>query len=141
MAFAYLANMITYEIAPNNGDNSPDLTMLSYACFLKLLIQTPDDVIELQDKGILRLNRFANHEQVVKLFRSIETFHFRDQHMYQDVMHRVGIHCNNKAETWMADLVHCNLKNPWTITALVSESLLLILTLLQTFYTIRQAYT
>lgn len=140
LTFVFLSNMIAYEIAPDNVIVSPDLTVLSYICFMKSLIQTPADVVELQEKGMLRLNRYANHEQVVQLFKSIDTFGLRNVNIYQDVMHKLGDHCDNKAKTWMADLIHGKLKNPWTITALFSATLLLVLTFIQTYFAIRQQH-
>lgn len=129
--------MIAYELSP---DCRVDAVVLSYTNFMKSLIQTPADVKELQEKGILLLHRTANIEQVVHFFESIDTFGLsNNKNIYEDVLHRIGEHCNSKAKTWMADLINGKLSSPWTIIALLSAILLLCSTFLQTFYTIHPA--
>ncbi|KAG8391203.1 hypothetical protein BUALT_Bualt01G0163400 [Buddleja alternifolia] len=97
-----LSNMIAYEISP---DSNNDLALLSYTSFLKSLIQSPNDVKELQEKGIL-FNKFSNNEEVVKILKEIYTFGLVNFNIYEDVNLRIREHCNSKSKTWMADLIH-----------------------------------
>ncbi|KAI3470167.1 hypothetical protein Pfo_026830 [Paulownia fortunei] len=128
-----LSNMIAYEVSPNN--KTPPV-VLSYVNFMKSLIQSPADVKELQKKGIL-FNRFANHEQVVKLFKEIDTFGYADFDVFEDVKQRIEEHCRSKAKTWIVDLIHTRFRTPWTAIALFAAIFLLCLTFLQTYFTIR----
>ncbi|KAI3446520.1 hypothetical protein Pfo_003185 [Paulownia fortunei] len=129
----FFSNMIAYEVSPNSTIKP---AVLSYAIFMKSLIQSPEDVKELQEKGIL-LNTFANYEQVVKVFKEIDTFGYRNLDIFEDVRRRVEDHCRSRAKTWIADLIHTRFRSPWTAIALFAAAFLLCLTFLQTFFTIR----
>ncbi|KAI3446519.1 hypothetical protein Pfo_003184 [Paulownia fortunei] len=129
----FFSNLIAYEVSPNS--NSKPI-VLSYAIFMKLLIQSVEDVKELQEKGIL-LNRFANQEKVVKMFKELDTFGVADLDIFKDVKRRVEEHCRSKAKTWIADLIYTRFRSPCTAIALFAAAFLLCLTFLQTFFTIR----
>ncbi|KAG8391204.1 hypothetical protein BUALT_Bualt01G0163500 [Buddleja alternifolia] len=130
-----LSNMIAYEISP---DSNTDLAVLSFASFMKSLIQSPSDVKELQERGIW-LNKFSNNEEVVKFIKEINTFGLVNFSNLDYVNQRIREHCDNKAKTWMADLIHTRFRSPWTVIALLAAILLLCLTFLQTYFNIHPA--
>ncbi|XP_057787374.1 UPF0481 protein At3g47200-like [Salvia miltiorrhiza] len=132
-----LANMIALEVLPN-GCSSP--VMLSYAIFMKSLVQSPEDVKELQDNGVM-LNRLANREKVVEMIKEIDTFGLHDQDVFKDVKRRIEKHCRSRAKTWFADLIYTRFRTPWTAIAFFAALLLLCLASLQTFFTIRSSFT
>ncbi|GFP97288.1 upf0481 protein at3g47200 [Phtheirospermum japonicum] len=130
---AFLANMIAYEVSPKNKTKP---AVLSYTIFMKSLIQSPEDVRELVERGII-LNTFGNYEQVVRVFKEADTFGCRDVLVFEDIRRRIDEHCRSRANTWMADLVHTRFRSPWTAIALFAAAFLLCLTFLQAFFTIR----
>ncbi|XP_047942668.1 putative UPF0481 protein At3g02645 [Salvia hispanica] len=125
-------NMIAFEVLPH-GCSSP--VVLSYAIFMKSLVQSPQDVKELQANGVM-LNRFGNLENVVQMVKEVDTFGLHDQDIFKDVKRRIEEHCRSKARTWLADLVYSRFRTPWTAIALFAGVLLLCLTFVQTFFTI-----
>ncbi|KAK6127262.1 hypothetical protein DH2020_038988 [Rehmannia glutinosa] len=128
----FFANMIAYEVSPNRRIKP---AVLSYAIFMKSLIQSPADVKELQERGIL-LNTLGDYEQVVKVFKEVDTFRYRHLDVFGDVRQRVEEHCRSSAKTWIADLIHARFQSPWTAIALFAAIFLLCLTFLQTYFTI-----
>ncbi|KAH6772178.1 hypothetical protein C2S51_010582 [Perilla frutescens var. frutescens] len=128
------SNMIAFEVLPYGCTS---LVMLSYVIFMKSLIQSPEDVKELQERGVL-LNRLANLEKVVEVFKEIDTFGLHDQDIFKDVKRRIEEHCSSRAKTWFAELIYTRFRTPWTAIALFAAVILLCLTFLQTFFTIRR---
>lgn len=118
------ANMIAYEVLPSRCTS---LAYLSYAIFMKSLIQTPEDVKELQQRGLMS-NRTANLEKVVELFKEIDTFGLHEQDILKDVKREIEEHCNSRAKTWIAELIYTRFRTPWTSIALFAAVLLLCLT-------------
>ncbi|KAL8037006.1 hypothetical protein ABFX02_11G012300 [Erythranthe guttata] len=126
-----LSNLIAYEVSPNSGATP---AVLAYVIFMKSLVETPADVKELQRKGIL-INSFPTHEKAVEVFSEIDTFGYGDIDTFAQVKSYVEAHCRNRAKTWLADLIHTRFETPWSAIALFAALLLLILTFLQTWYT------
>ncbi|XP_047940307.1 putative UPF0481 protein At3g02645 [Salvia hispanica] len=129
-----IANMIAFEVLPHGCSS---LVVLSYAIFMKSLVQSPQDVKELQDNGVI-LNRLANLEKVVEVIKEIDTFGLHDQDIFKDVKMRIEEHCRSRARTWLADLIYTRFRTPWTAIAFFAGVLLLCLTFLQTVFTINQ---
>ncbi|KAL1554664.1 putative UPF0481 protein [Salvia divinorum] len=126
-------NMIAFEVLPH-GCSSP--VVLSYAIFMKSLVQSPQDVKELLANGVM-LNRFGNLENVVQMIKEVDTFGLHDQDIFKDVKRRIEEHCRSKARTWLADLIYSRFRTPWTAIAFFAGVLLLCLTFVQTFFTIQ----
>ncbi|KAK6151338.1 hypothetical protein DH2020_013973 [Rehmannia glutinosa] len=68
-------------------------------------------------KGIL-LNTLGDYEQVVKVFKEVDTFRYRHLDVFGDIRQRVEEHCRSRAKTWIADLIHARFQSPWTAIAL-----------------------
>ncbi|KAL8053934.1 hypothetical protein ABFX02_05G105600 [Erythranthe guttata] len=135
ISFVFLSNMIAYEMSPGSETG---FEVLSYANFMKSLIESPADVKELQEKGIL-INKFQNHEQLLEEFKGVDTFGLDNLDIFKEVRREIEEHCRSKAKTWMADLIHTRFRSPWTVVALLAATFLLCLTFLQTFFTIHPA--
>ncbi|KAL7111769.1 hypothetical protein ACP275_05G110700 [Erythranthe tilingii] len=135
ISFVFLSNMIAYEMSPGSETG---YEVLSYANFMKSLIESPADVKELQEKGIL-INKFQNHEQLLEEFKGVDTFGLDNLDVFKEVRREIEEHCRSKAKTWMADLIHTRFRSPWTVVALLAATFLLCLTFLQTFFTIHPA--
>ncbi|KAL0316772.1 UNVERIFIED_CONTAM: hypothetical protein Sradi_5555400 [Sesamum radiatum] len=131
----FFSNAIAFEMSP---ETKSDLTLTSYVNFMKSLIENPKDVKELRENGIL-FSRLGSDEEVVQVFKEIDTYGLSSGNVFQDVKMRIEEHCNSKAKTWTAELIHTYFRTPWTAVALFAAVFLLCLTFLQTFYTIRPA--
>lgn len=131
-SLSILSNMIAYEMLPGA---EAEFEVLSYANFMKSLIESVEDAKELQEKGVL-INRFQNHQQLVEELRGVDTFGLDNFDIFRDVKLEIEEHCRSKPKTWMADLIHTRFASPWTVIALLAAILLLCLTFIQTYFTI-----
>ncbi|KAL1568105.1 UPF0481 protein [Salvia divinorum] len=128
----YFSNLIAFEMSP---EREPVFGLTCYFNFMKALIHNANDVKVLREKGIL-YGLLPSDEDVVQLFKSIDTYGYPNRGLFLDVKMRIEEHCNNKARRWMADLINTNFRSPWTVIALVAATFLLCLTFLQTYFTI-----
>ncbi|KAI8562385.1 hypothetical protein RHMOL_Rhmol03G0032000 [Rhododendron molle] len=128
----HISNQVAYESTPNNVNNLPTMV---YINFMKSLINSPEDVKELRSKNIL-FSTYNSDEEVVKLLSSITTFGMEDFRIYDEVKERIQEHYNSKAKTLIAELIHNYFSSPWTFIAFVATTSLVILSFLQTTYTI-----
>lgn len=131
-ALSTLSNVIAYEMSPGTAS---EFEVLSYANFMKALTESVEDAKELQEKGIL-INRFQNQQQLVEELRGVDTFGMDNSEIFKEVKMEIEEHCNSKAKTWMADLIHTRFASPWTVIALIVAIILLCLTLVQTYFTV-----
>ncbi|XP_047977583.1 putative UPF0481 protein At3g02645 [Salvia hispanica] len=112
-----------------------DYGVTSFINFMKTLIINAKDVKVLREKGIL-ISVLASDEDVLHIFKSIDTYGFSNFGLFYEVKMRINEHCNSKTKTWMADLINTNFRSPWAAIALAAATFLLCLTFLQTYYTI-----
>ncbi|KAH7855962.1 hypothetical protein Vadar_031041 [Vaccinium darrowii] len=108
---------------------------MAFVNFMKSLINTRDDVKELRARNIL-FSSYTSDEEVVQLFNNIPTFGLEDFNIYDEVKHRIHEHYNNKVKTWFAELIHNYFSSPWTFIAFVAAAALIIMSFLQTYFTI-----
>ncbi|KAF7112286.1 hypothetical protein RHSIM_RhsimUnG0245600 [Rhododendron simsii] len=126
------SNQIAYELTPNNPTNQPTM---AYINFLKSLINSAEDVKELRANNIL-LSPCTSDEEVVHMIDSIPTIFEEDFTIYAKVKQSIQNHYDNKAKTWIAELVHNYFNSPWAFIAFFAASALIIMTFLQTYFTI-----
>nr|XP_027071854.1 uncharacterized protein LOC113696673 [Coffea arabica] len=129
----FFLNMIAYEMCPST---STDRAVTAYIEFMKSLIDSPKDVKELREKKIL-LTTLGSDEEVLKVYKDINTYGVRNVTIFHGVKEKIQAHYNNKAKTWLAELFYTYFNSPWTAIALFAAAFLLVLTFLQTYYTVR----
>ncbi|KAH6768366.1 hypothetical protein C2S51_013702 [Perilla frutescens var. frutescens] len=115
------SNIIAFEMSP--GSNT-DFAVISYVKFMKSLIEKPEDVKELREKGII-LSGLANDEEVVKMFKEFNTDGSCSKDIFKDIREKINEHCRSKAKTFKAELIHTYFRSPWTAMALFVATLLL----------------
>ncbi|KAE8664093.1 Lycopene cyclase [Hibiscus syriacus] len=125
-------NLIAYEMCP---DFENDLTVTSYICFLDSLIDEAEDVKELRDAGVL-YNGLGSDEEVAKLFNKMNTDLVPSPTIYSDVRRQIQNHCENKWIKYAAQAYYTHFNSPWTFLAFVGAIAALLLSALQTYYTI-----
>uniref|UniRef100_A0A2N9ELS8 Uncharacterized protein n=1 Tax=Fagus sylvatica TaxID=28930 RepID=A0A2N9ELS8_FAGSY len=133
----YYTNLIAFEAcAPI------DCTVTSYINFMNLLIANPKDVKALRSKRIIPT--LHSDEDVFTMFKEISatatataTNLLDDITMYQGVREKIEEHCNNKIKIWIGEMRHKYFSQPWPVISLLVAVVVIILTFLQTFYTIK----
>ncbi|XP_058185909.1 uncharacterized protein LOC131303134 [Rhododendron vialii] len=126
------SNQIAYELTPNNPTNQPTM---AYINFLKSLINSAEDVKELRANNIL-LSPCTSDEEVVDMINSIPTIFEEDFTIYAKVKQSIQNHYDNKAKTWIAELIHNYFNSPWAFIAFFAASALIIMSFIQTYFTI-----
>ncbi|PIN25606.1 hypothetical protein CDL12_01656 [Handroanthus impetiginosus] len=104
----FFLNMIAYELSPSSTSIAEVISCVS---FMKSLIETPEDVKELQENKIL-FNTLGSDEQVLNVYKEIDTYNADNESIYQDGKDKIQAHCNSKAKTWMAELIHSYFHSP-----------------------------
>jgi len=135
MSATTFLNEIAYEMCP---DFKNDYGICSYAAFIDSLIDHPEDVQELRSKGIL-LNCFGSDEEVANIFNIITTDVMTRIDTYHELRRKINEHYGNKYKTWIAQGFHTYFSSPWTITAFLTAFIALVLTFIQTWFTIHPA--
>ncbi|XVE95817.1 hypothetical protein REPUB_Repub02eG0166000 [Reevesia pubescens] len=125
-------NLIAYEMCP---DFDNDFAVTSYICFLDSLIDEAEDVKALRDAGILH-NGLGSDEEVAKLFNKMNTDLVPSPSIYSGVKMQIQNHCKNMWITYAAQAYHTHFRSPWTFLAFVGAIAALLLSALQTYYTI-----
>ncbi|KAK1322975.1 UPF0481 protein [Acorus calamus] len=111
-----------------------------YAVLMQFLLDTPKDVKVLQGERILRSR--LNDEEVACLFNRLcrDIIYSNSNSYLTDVFHDVNGYCDSRWHRWRAVLARDYFSNPWTVISLVAAVVLLILTFLQTYYSMYGYY-
>ncbi|XP_050273529.1 UPF0481 protein At3g47200-like isoform X2 [Quercus robur] len=125
-------NLAAFEWCP---PTSNDAVLTSYISFLNTLIDSPDDVKELRSKRIL-LNNVGSDEEVVKMLREITTCERQDVTFYHNVRKAIEKHYNSQIRTWEAEIIYKYFSSPWTVLGLFAAIVVLVLTVVQTCFTV-----
>ncbi|XP_010938731.1 UPF0481 protein At3g47200-like [Elaeis guineensis] len=125
-------NMIALEMYLGSAG---DYGITSFVWFLDCLIDRAEDVRELREEGIL-LNALGSDEQVAELFNELATNLAPDYRAYSDVLNRISTHRSNKFKVSIYTFLHTHFSSPWTAIAFVAGVFLLILSVIQTIFTI-----
>lgn len=129
-------NLIAYEqYMFNSGYCGKFVT--DYATFMDCLINTPMDVQELRIKGIIE-NWLGDDKEITDMFNKIcNNIDISSRYFtYRKIFNKVNEHCNNRCNSWISDLKKMYFKNPWKIISLSGAIILLILTFIQTVFSI-----
>ena len=126
-------NLIAYEMCP---DFQNDYGISSFVAFLDSLIDHPEDVKHLRKKGILQ-NALGSDEEVSALFNTISTDLVTNVGSYSEVTKAIEKHYRDKGKTWMYQAWSTYFRSPWSIIALLAAFVGLVLTFIQTWYSIK----
>ena len=129
-------NLIAYEMCP---DFDNDYGVSSYISFLDSLIDEPKDVIDLRNAGILQ-NFLGSDDEVAKVFNKIGTDLVPNLEIYKDVRCQIQQYYNKGRMLWITQVIHDHFSSPWTIVAFIAGLFVLILSVLQTVYSMLAYY-
>ncbi|XP_041006004.1 UPF0481 protein At3g47200-like [Juglans microcarpa x Juglans regia] len=108
----------------------------SYAVLLDNLINTTKDVNILCDNHIIA--NWLNPEDAVQFFNKLYHNSYVKEYYYLRVCRDVNKYCQRRLPRWRAVLVRNYFNNPWAILSILVVFASLILSLLQTVFTIKQ---
>ncbi|KAL0006813.1 hypothetical protein SO802_008315 [Lithocarpus litseifolius] len=128
-------NLVAFELS---GAGQANMVITSYINFLKALIANPDDVKELRSKRIL-LNYVGNDEEMFKFFKEISTGSFQDSSIYRNIRENIEKHFRSKTRTWVAEIIYIYFRNPWSALGLFAAIAVVVLSFVQTYFTIHPA--
>ncbi|ESR33817.1 hypothetical protein CICLE_v10005120mg [Citrus x clementina] len=130
-------NLIAYEQC------SQDINLkhvIDYVKFLNCLIKTSKDAELLRRCGIIN-NLLGDDEVIVTLLNKLcEGVVLGERFYYQEVVNKVVLHCSRRRNKWMAKLRHNYFNNPWAIISFLAAVLLLLLTFVQTLFSVLSYY-
>ncbi|KAH1076780.1 hypothetical protein GLYMA_19G074300v4 [Glycine max] len=125
-------NLIAYEMCPDFKNN---FEICSFVVFMDSLIDHPEDVKELRAAKVLH-NALGSDEDVAKLFNTISADLVPDMESYLHVRRQIEKHYRSKYRTWIALGYHTYFSNPWAVIAFHAALVVLVLTFIQTWFTI-----
>ncbi|KAL7219684.1 hypothetical protein ACSBR2_012697 [Camellia fascicularis] len=127
-----LRNLIAYE------QYLPDKTwhhFTAYHNFMVYLVNTSKDVEILTHHGIIH-NFLGENEVVATMLNKLGNNTIASDIGYEEVYNKVNEHCRKKWNVWLAILRRDYFNNPWALISFLAAAGLLLLTLLQTTFTI-----
>ncbi|CAN6575111.1 unnamed protein product [Malus baccata var. baccata] len=110
----------------------------SYAVLMDNLINSSKDIDLLSDEKILE--NWLSSEDAAQFFNDLYNDTTVMGSYYGNLCQKVSDHYNRRWNKWMEKLRRDHFNSPWAIISLVAALILLVLTVLQTVYTIHQYY-
>ncbi|KAK3120360.1 hypothetical protein QOZ80_9AG0686320 [Eleusine coracana subsp. coracana] len=131
-----LLNMMAFERLHVGAGN--DVT--AYVFFMDNIIDSAKDVALLSSSGIIQ-NAVGSDKAVAKLFNSISKDVVLEPESPLDAVHRqVNAYCRKPWNMWRANLIHTYFRSPWAFLSLLAAVFLLVMTIMQTVYTVMPYY-
>ncbi|XP_034895100.1 UPF0481 protein At3g47200-like [Populus alba] len=127
-------NLIAYE----QCSQRQHLYVTDYITLMDCLINTPEDVRILRHRGIIE-NGLGDDEMVCTLFNKLGInvmMSDRGLFYYAQLFEDVEKHCTQRRNVWLAKLWHNHFNSPWSLISFLAALTLLLLTLLQTVFTV-----
>ncbi|XP_078174211.1 UPF0481 protein At3g47200-like [Carex rostrata] len=132
-----IMNLIAFEQC--NGEDIKPLT--SYAVFMDCIVNTQRDVTILQQNGIIE-NKLANEKAAAEFFNQLRycSYPDYDNHHLAELFKKVKTYCDSPWQKHRAKLHRDYFSNPWSIISFIAAIVLLLLTFLQTMYSVMSYY-
>ncbi|KAI6670689.1 hypothetical protein NL676_005574 [Syzygium grande] len=125
-------NLIAFERFQVGAGNE----VTSYIFFMHKIIKSEQDVALLHARGIIR-NAIGSDKAVAKLFNSLSKDVTLDPESSLAAVHKeVSRFCEKRWTVWTASLIRTYFRDPLAVPSLISATLLLWLTIIQTLYTV-----
>ncbi|XP_039006132.1 UPF0481 protein At3g47200-like [Hibiscus syriacus] len=130
-----MRNLIAYE---QFKDKSGSIVM-DYAIFIDCLINYPADVALLCDCGVID-NWLDSNKDVASMINKINDYVYLStgRFYYSNIFYEVNKHCRQPCNLWKVKLrqTYFNTPGDWVLTSIAAATLLLILTILQTIFSV-----
>ncbi|KAL6654886.1 hypothetical protein ACP70R_008351 [Stipagrostis hirtigluma subsp. patula] len=130
-------NLMAFEkLHRNVGTHATD-----YMIFMDNIIDSERDLALLSKKGVIR-NFLGSDKAAARLFNTLRKgARLNPKSKLGHLQWKVAAHCKNPCHEWRAIFRHTYMSNPWVFISLVAASILLVIAILQTAYTIVPFYT
>lgn len=131
-------------IACEQFDNRVPAFLTDYMIFMDRLIDSQKDVDILTKRGII-INKLGDDEDIASMFNKLgDSVGFSlTGYFYAELFRAVNKHCNSPWNIWIShwrnhfrDLMNTYFNSPWSLIKFLAATFLLVLTFLQTMYTI-----
>ncbi|XP_072968018.1 UPF0481 protein At3g47200-like [Typha angustifolia] len=128
-----LTNLVAFEQSMLDGPKN----ITSFSVLMDSLISKEKDVAILQRCGVID-NWLGSEDEVSRFFNKLceHAIIDPDDHYFSELFSKVNSYYDTKWHSHRARLVHDYFSSPWSILSLVAALVLLVLTLLQTFFAI-----
>lgn len=114
--------------------------VINYMYLMKKLMVSEEDVVLLEREGVLS-NLLGTGKEVAELFNNMSKGVVIDLKDFMDgLAGQVMVHRNNKCNRYRAALLNEYFSTPWKTLGVVTATLLLALTIVQTIFTILALY-
>ncbi|CAL5337293.1 unnamed protein product [Camellia sinensis] len=132
---SFFRNLIAYEQYLPDTNTTSWNHFTAYRKFMDYLVNTSKDVEILTHRGII-FNLLGDNEVVADMINKLGNNIIVSYVGYEEVYNKVNEHCRGKWNHWLAILRRKHFNNPWALISILAAIVLLLLTVLQTIFTI-----
>ncbi|XP_078161198.1 UPF0481 protein At3g47200-like [Carex rostrata] len=127
------ANLLAFEHSKYGKENKP---FTRFVAFLDNLVNTPNDVTILQECGIIE-NWLGSEEDLTHFInKATEGTAFSADHYLAELYTEVNRYIGSSWNRQRANLIRDYFSSPWAAISLIAAFMLLILTLVQSFFAV-----
>ncbi|XP_078161194.1 UPF0481 protein At3g47200-like [Carex rostrata] len=127
------SNLIAFEQCKYGKENNP---FTSFVYLLDNLVNTPNDVTILQECGIIE-NWLGSEEELTHFINQVtEGAGIGDDHYLAELFTEVNKYVESSWHRHRAKLIRDYFSSPWAIISLIAALILLVLTLVQSFFAV-----
>ncbi|OEL16657.1 hypothetical protein BAE44_0022324 [Dichanthelium oligosanthes] len=131
-----LLNLMAFERLHAGAGN--DVT--AYVFFMDNMVDSARDVALLTARRVVH-NTVGSDKAVARLFNGLSRdVVLEPQSALDDVHREVNAYCRKRWNRWRANLVHTYFRSPWSFLSLAAAVFLLVMTVMQTVYTVLPYY-
>ncbi|GKV06844.1 hypothetical protein SLEP1_g18671 [Rubroshorea leprosula] len=138
--YDYTDSILRNFIAHEQSHNKHPRYVTDYVTFMDCLINTRNDVELLRQSGII-VNGLGDDEDVATIFNGLcDSIVFSNENFYSEIINNVEKYSGSKWNLWMENLKHNYFNTPWALISFLAAVSLLILTVVQTIYSLLSYY-
>ncbi|TVU50282.1 hypothetical protein EJB05_01648, partial [Eragrostis curvula] len=131
-----LLNLMAFERLHAGAGNE----VTAYVFFMDNMVDSARDVALLTRTRVL-VNTVGSDKAVAKMFSGLSRdVVLEPQSALDDVHREVNAYCRKPWNRWRANLVHTYFRSPWSFLSLAAAVFLLVMTVMQTVYTVLPYY-
>nr|DAD29411.1 TPA_asm: hypothetical protein HUJ06_030879 [Nelumbo nucifera] len=123
-------NLLVHERSLPPGNSM----VASYICFLDSLIDQADDVKVLRSDDVL-INLLSTDEDAANMINHLAK-ELVDHNDFSRVTDQLKRYTQHKWTVWFGQVYHTHFSTPWTVIAFLGAIFIIILTIVQTYFTI-----
>ncbi|XVF65079.1 hypothetical protein PTKIN_Ptkin09bG0217900 [Pterospermum kingtungense] len=129
----FLRNLIAFEqFFPGRSLNH----VTDYMNFMDCLINSTKDVELLRQRGIIN-NWLGNDEVIATMFNRLgDSVSISRYSFYSEVFNDVNFYCSKSWNKWLANLKRNYFNGPWALLSILAAVVLLLLTMVQTVFSV-----